>query len=287
MGLFEQLGYTNFHAVNLKWILDRMVDFETRLTTAEGKISSLEDRMDTAESDIDALEGRMDTAEDDIDALEGRMDTAEGNIQDNADDILGLQTQMPSSIAADAGRVLTATGAGAASWQDVPKELPVYSALASPNTLGIKSDGTLGWLHFSAIVPDKTGNAGKVLAVNSYENGVEWISNDVVKTLTWIAGGSAPDVDIEEVATDVYNGVRYYLEVVNQTSHSIYRMTLFYAHYDTNFHEGVIEFLDPKAQASVEAGLIAAGQVDGSKEQYMISATKSGGTTTWMTGALT
>lgn len=118
MGLWEQLPYINFHGVNLKWILDRMVEFETRLTTAEDDIDALEGRMDTAEDDIDALEGRMDTAEDDIDALEGRMDTAEGNIQDNADDILGLQTQMPSSIAADAGRVLTATGAGAAEWQD-------------------------------------------------------------------------------------------------------------------------------------------------------------------------
>ena len=126
MGLFEQFPYTNYHAVNLKWILDRMVDFETRLTTAESDIDALEGRMDTAEDDIDALEGRMDTAEDDIDALEGRMDTAEGNIQDNADDILGLQTQTPSSIVADAGKVLTATGAGAASWQDVPKEIFYY-----------------------------------------------------------------------------------------------------------------------------------------------------------------
>lgn len=59
----------------------------TRVTTAEGKITTLEGKMTTAEGDIDALEGRMDTAESDIDAvewrataLEGRMTTAEGNI---------------------------------------------------------------------------------------------------------------------------------------------------------------------------------------------------------------
>ena len=140
MGRFEQFPYTNYHAVNLKWILDRMVDFETRLTTAEGKISSLEDRMDTAESDIDALEDRMDTAEDDIDALEermdtaeddidaleDRMDTAEGNIQDNADEIEILEGMVPVSLVADAGKVLTATGAGAASWQAVPEEIFYY-----------------------------------------------------------------------------------------------------------------------------------------------------------------
>ena len=144
MGIFEQFPYTNCHAVNLKWILDRLADFETRLTTAEGKISSLEDRMDTAESDIDALEGRMDTAEDDIDKLqadvgdvtllqttdksslvaavnenEGRRDTAEGDID-------ALETQMPKSLAGDAGKVLTATGAGEASWQDVPEEIFYY-----------------------------------------------------------------------------------------------------------------------------------------------------------------
>ena len=58
-----------------------------RVTTAEGKITTLEGKMTTAEGDIDALEGRMDTAETDIDAvewrataLEGRMTTAESNI---------------------------------------------------------------------------------------------------------------------------------------------------------------------------------------------------------------
>ena len=58
-----------------------------RVTTAEGKITTLEGKMTTAEGDIDALEGRMDTAETDIDAvewrataLEGRMTTAEGSI---------------------------------------------------------------------------------------------------------------------------------------------------------------------------------------------------------------
>ena len=139
MGLFEQFPYTNYHAVNLKWILDRMVDFETRLTTAESDIDALEGRMDTAEDDIDALEGRMDTAEDDIDKLqadvgdvtllhttdksslvaavnenEGRLDTAEGDID-------ALETQIPKSLAGDSGKVLTATGAGAASWQT-----PIY-----------------------------------------------------------------------------------------------------------------------------------------------------------------
>ena len=126
MGLFEQFPYTNFHGVNLKWILDRLVDFETRMTTAESDIDALEGRMDTAESDIDALEGRMDTAEDDIDSLEGRMDTAEGNISDAQDELEILGNMLPVSLVADAGKVLTATGADSAEWQDVPKEIFYY-----------------------------------------------------------------------------------------------------------------------------------------------------------------
>lgn len=125
MGLFEQFPYTNYHAVNLKWILDRLVDFETRLTTAEGKISGLEDRMDTAEDDIDKLQADvgdvtlLQTTDKSslvaaVNENEGRLDTAEGDID-------ALETQMPKSLAGDAGKVLTATGAGAASWQT-----PVY-----------------------------------------------------------------------------------------------------------------------------------------------------------------
>lgn len=41
-----------------------------RVTTTEGKITTLEWKITTAEGDIDALEGRMDTAESDIDNLE-------------------------------------------------------------------------------------------------------------------------------------------------------------------------------------------------------------------------
>lgn len=131
MGLFEQFPYTNFHGLNLKWILDRMVEFETRLTTAEGKISSLEDRMDTAESDIDALEARMDTAEGDIDALEGRMIEAEGDIDDLESCCTAMQSQVPASAAGDAGKVLTATGAGTAVWR-TPLE-PVYVTFDADN----------------------------------------------------------------------------------------------------------------------------------------------------------
>lgn len=49
MGVFEQFPYTNFHGVNLSWILEKVRDHETRIT-------SLESRMTTAEEDIDKLQ---------------------------------------------------------------------------------------------------------------------------------------------------------------------------------------------------------------------------------------
>lgn len=118
MGVFEQMPWTNFHGVNLAWILEKIRNHETRISALEAWKVVTDERLDTAEGDIDALEERMNTAESDIDALEGRMDTAENDID-------ALETQMPSSIAADAGKVLTATGAGAAVWR-TPLEAKVY-----------------------------------------------------------------------------------------------------------------------------------------------------------------
>ena len=135
MGVFEQFPYTNFHGVNLSWILEKVRDHETR-------IQSLESRVTTAEEDIDALEGRMDTAEDDIDTLEDYV----GGVRQRVTNLeTRFDNQCPYSVAADAGKVLTATGEHTASWQDVPKELPA-----------------------------SLGTAGQVLAVNSGATGVEW-----------------------------------------------------------------------------------------------------------------
>ena len=190
MALFEQFPYTNFHGVNLSWILDKVRDHETRITSLEG-------RMTTAEDDIDALEGRMDTAEGDIDALEGRMDTAEGDID-------ALETQMPKSAAGSAGKVLTSTGAGTATWQDVPEELPARSAASDPykllicgagaalswgaqwgvgaagNVLTVNNDATLGFNAIPKELPASLGSAGQVLTVNSDADGVEWADQSAI-----------------------------------------------------------------------------------------------------------
>ena len=107
MALFEgHFPYTNFHDLNLDWLLQKVQDHEERLTQAEQDIDALEGRMDQAEADIDALEGRMDQAEQDIDALEGRMNTAE----DDIDDLEGRMQTAENDIDALEGRMQTAEG---------------------------------------------------------------------------------------------------------------------------------------------------------------------------------
>lgn len=71
MGLFEHFPYTNFHQLNLDWIV-------RQLKKKEDRVEALEDRMDQAEADIDALEGRMDTAEGDIINLNNQINGSGG-----------------------------------------------------------------------------------------------------------------------------------------------------------------------------------------------------------------
>lgn len=83
MGLYEQFPYSNFHRINLDWIL-------RKLKQKEDRVEALEGRMDTAEADIDALEGRMDTAEGNISRLDNQINGTGGL----ADQVTNLGTQV-------------------------------------------------------------------------------------------------------------------------------------------------------------------------------------------------
>ena len=79
--------YTDYHDVNLDYILEGFKGFEDdiaslkqRMTSAESDITSLTNRMTTAEGNISSLSSRMTTAEGNISSLLSRMNTAEGNI---------------------------------------------------------------------------------------------------------------------------------------------------------------------------------------------------------------
>ena len=89
MGLYEQFPYSNFHRINLDWIL-------RKLKQKEDRVEALEGRMDTAEADIDALEGRMDTAEGNISRLDNQINGTGGL----ADQVTNLGTQV-TNLAGD------------------------------------------------------------------------------------------------------------------------------------------------------------------------------------------
>jgi len=84
-------------------MLSQLGDHESRLDTLEGqnldsRLTTAEGNISTAQGDIDALEGRMDTAEGEIDtlqsdasALESRVVTVEGQAAQFAGDIMMLQ----------------------------------------------------------------------------------------------------------------------------------------------------------------------------------------------------
>lgn len=52
MGLFEQFPYTNFHELNLDWLLERMKEIAGRMTTVEDTIAELRREMDEFFDDL-------------------------------------------------------------------------------------------------------------------------------------------------------------------------------------------------------------------------------------------
>lgn len=136
MGLFEHFPYVNFHNLNLDWILTKIKDLLARMTAAEETLEDHEDRITTLESTVEDLDDRLETVEGKVDDLEGRMDAAESDIDT-------LQGFVPTE--GSAGQVLTYVNSTTASWQDVPEELPAYSAANAGDILQVNSSGQLVW----------------------------------------------------------------------------------------------------------------------------------------------
>lgn len=82
---WHRYGYTDFHELDLTWILTQVQELlstvetvEVRVEQCETAIEELDSRLDTAEDKIMVLESDMDTAQDDITGLKNRVTSIEG-----------------------------------------------------------------------------------------------------------------------------------------------------------------------------------------------------------------
>ena len=102
MGVFEHFPWTNFHDLNLNWILRKLRNHEDRITKNEGDIADLKDRMDGAEADIDRLDNQINGTgglADQITNIDGRVTNLEGGVGNlmNATMLTGLVTETPGA----------------------------------------------------------------------------------------------------------------------------------------------------------------------------------------------
>lgn len=126
--------------------------------------------------------------------------------------IAGASGEVPVVTEGDNGKILAAIydeGGAAVEWAEAPSGVPEYSAAEDGKVLGVVVDdsgdtpvASLDWVDQPADeLPSISGNAGKVLKVNSGATGVEWgeavtnpvpaydTTTDVGKVLTVTANG--------------------------------------------------------------------------------------------------
>ena len=111
--------------------------------------------------------------------------------------MLMVKHPVPAVTSGDNGKVLKATysnGAGSFGWDTAPSELPSVTGNAG-KLLAVNSGATgVEWINAPTELPSVTGNAGKILAVNSGATGVEWAnapSGVELITVTSIASSNA------------------------------------------------------------------------------------------------
>ena len=111
MGLFEQFPFTNFHELNLDFILRKLKKLEDRMAELDGKMAALEGKMDVLRDEMDGLREAMAAL---VQLVESFRDTLDGHTQElealnaRCDSLESELTALENSVSALAGRVTLA-----------------------------------------------------------------------------------------------------------------------------------------------------------------------------------
>lgn len=184
MGLFEKLPYTNFHRVNLNWIIKKLQIMDAKLdeiVSDHDAVVDLQSRMTTAEGNITSLSGRMTTAETKLGKIPlpaaGDVGKVLGAVADGAGAKLSYVTDqtggdVPTPAAGDNGKVLTAGSGGTYSWETAPtgNDVPTPGSGDNGKVLTAGSGGSYSWdtVPTGNDVPTPgSGDTGKVLTAGS------------------------------------------------------------------------------------------------------------------------
>lgn len=152
----HRYGYTDFHELDLSWMLDRM---------------------EYVLHEVEEFSARLDVAESDIDALEQRMTTAEERIARHEQDIHGLSTSLGNLTNRVAGiEGLAVLDAKIVESVDSMEAMNDYVALHY--TEAQYTDGTPQTASKTAVIPSATSSkAGVMLPAEKAKLGVFSVSN--------------------------------------------------------------------------------------------------------------
>lgn len=139
--IWNKYPYTDFHELNLSWVIDKITDFEARLTDVEEDVADLKTRMTS---------------------VEGRMTTAEERIARHDSDIAGLS----SAVGGIRDRVTTLENAdiqGAAMLESVSSVEAGNASVTVNFSAAAYNDGEKTAGTDSAVIPAATSNAAGVM----------------------------------------------------------------------------------------------------------------------------
>lgn len=99
--------YTDFHELNLSWCIEKITDFETRITSVEEDVAALKVRATALETRMSTAENKLTQHTSQIGALEAASASQEGRIQtlENADIQDASMIESVSSVSASESAV--------------------------------------------------------------------------------------------------------------------------------------------------------------------------------------